>query len=243
MTPSPERSEPTADARVTGQNAFEEALGVLVDRIRSGALPEGSRLPAERTLSEELQVSRNTLRAVIRSLQQAGYVQTSRGRSGGSFVIWRGPEGESEGRLNEQMATRLLDMLKFRSVLEPGAAALAAGKELTKDERAELERLLDRATQDGPGFRIADAELHSYIAQLSECHALADAIANVQLILNETLLQVVPVMGPALKHSHEQHQLIIASILGGEVDGARRAMSEHVGATAALIRSFLASPR
>jgi DNA-binding FadR family transcriptional regulator len=136
------------------------------------------------------------------------------------------------------MKERLLDSLRFRSVLEPGAAALAAERRLTDAEHHKLEALLTEATY-GADFRLADSELHGFIAELSGCKALADSIANIQLILNENLLQVVPFMGPALEHSHEQHAQIVAAIRAGDRNLARQVMETHVGATAELLHSFL----
>ena len=223
-----------------GRNPFEEALSQLVSRIRSGELPTGTQLPPERDLSGELAISRNTLRAVIRALQQAGYIRTQRGRSGGSFVVWEGAEQDAgRRRLSEHMKDRLLDMLTFRSVLEPGAAALVAGRRLTTEEATGLTDRLSAETSAGLDFRLADAELHRYIAELSQCKALIDAIDNVQLILNETLLQVVPFMGPALEHSHEQHAQLVAAIIDRRADDARDIMHDHVSATAELLRTFL----
>ncbi|WP_422047656.1 FadR/GntR family transcriptional regulator [Rhodococcus qingshengii] len=224
----------------SGPNPFEEALRQLVGLIHTGQLPAGTRLPPERELSESLAVGRTTLRAVIRALQQAGYVRTQRGRSGGSVVIWEPPNAVVDPPLlTDEMRARLLDMLLFRSVLEPGSAGLAASRDLSG---AQQETLRDRARAveaSGAHFRRADCDLHSYIADLSGCHALVEAIANIQLILNENLLRVVPLMGPALDHSNQQHREIIDAIIDGDVDRARTVMSEHVGATAELIRGFL----
>lgn len=221
-------------------NLFEVSLTHLVARIRAGELPFGSKLPPERDLSEEMGISRTTLRAVIRSLQQAGFIRTERGRSGGSFVIWQADDAPAPARrLSDQMRTRLLDTMTFRSVLEPGAAALAARRPLTSGDRSELLARLDAARTSGADFRVADAELHSFISHLSGCHALTEAVGTVQLLLNETLLQVVPLMGPALEHSHQQHDELVAAILDGNVDGARTVMERHVGATTELIRGFL----
>ncbi|MDX6234610.1 MAG: GntR family transcriptional regulator, transcriptional repressor for pyruvate dehydrogenase complex [Nocardioidaceae bacterium] len=221
-------------------NPFEQTLGTLVERIRSGELELGERLPPERELSELLGVSRTTLRAVIRALQQAGYIRTERGRAGGSVVIWKEAEApRARTALSEPMKARLLDQLTYRSVLEPGAAALAAARTLTAAEEENLRERLRAVSMSETDFRRADADLHGYIAELSECSALIDAIANVQLILNERLLQIVPVMGPALDHSNQQHAAVVDAIISNDVEGARQIMSEHVGATSALIRTFL----
>lgn len=91
----------------------------------------------------------------------------------------------------------------------------------------------------GASFRLADAELHEYIAELAGCRPLRDAIVDVQLILNDTLLQVVPVIGEALEHSHQQHAEIVTAIISGDAERARLLMNDHLHATAELLRGFL----
>jgi GntR family transcriptional regulator len=58
----------------------------IVQQIDSGELPEGHRLGSERELSEQYSVSRNTLRQVLSSLEEAGLVRRVTGRAGGTFV-------------------------------------------------------------------------------------------------------------------------------------------------------------
>ena len=72
---------------VRGGNAFEITVSRLAQAIKLGLVAEGERLPAERDLAEKLQVSRVTLREAIRALREAGYLESRRGRSGGTFVI------------------------------------------------------------------------------------------------------------------------------------------------------------
>ncbi len=72
---------------VRGGNAFEITVARLAQAIKLGLVAEGERLPAERELAERLQVSRVTLREAIRALREAGYLESRRGRSGGTFVL------------------------------------------------------------------------------------------------------------------------------------------------------------
>ncbi|MBA2415433.1 MAG: FCD domain-containing protein, partial [Geodermatophilaceae bacterium] len=44
---------------------------------------------------------------------------------------------------------------------------------------------------------------------------------------------------PNIEHSDRQHARIVKAILAGDGDGARRVMSEHLEATAMLLRGFL----
>src|SRR5262245_65806971 len=72
---------------VRGGNAFEITVARLAQAIKLGLVVEGERLPAERDLAERLQVSRVTLREAIRALREAGYLESRRGRTGGTFVL------------------------------------------------------------------------------------------------------------------------------------------------------------
>lgn len=61
-----------------------ELKASLLDRMRSGELPAGSRLPTVRGLAEELGVAPGTVARAYRELEEAGVVET-RGRNG-TFV-------------------------------------------------------------------------------------------------------------------------------------------------------------
>ncbi len=74
---------------VRGGNAFEITVARLAQAIKLGLVSEGERLPAERELAERLQVSRVTLREAIRAFREAGYLESRRGRTGGTFVVAR----------------------------------------------------------------------------------------------------------------------------------------------------------
>src|SRR5919106_480853 len=65
---------------------FEETVERLGTAIRLGLLAPGTRLPAERDLADQLQISRSTLRHALTTLVQSGHLISVRGRSGGTFV-------------------------------------------------------------------------------------------------------------------------------------------------------------
>src|SRR5215475_12107770 len=113
---------------VRGGNAFEITVARLAQAIRLGMVTTGDQLPPERELAERLQVSRVTLREAIAALRDAGYLETRRGRAGGTFVVYRdgslpaaGPD--EAAALAREMGDTLHDALDFRRVIEPGAAA------------------------------------------------------------------------------------------------------------------------
>src|SRR5258708_6034869 len=66
----------------------------LRNRIESGALPPGTRLPPTRTISEDINCARNTVLAAITQLADEGYLE-NRGGSG-SYVARRLPDQFSQ---------------------------------------------------------------------------------------------------------------------------------------------------
>jgi DNA-binding FadR family transcriptional regulator len=131
LPPSPE--PPLRPVRSV--NVFEETVESILRLVKLGLLLPGERLPSERELAKRLAVSRPTVREALRSLARTGYLQTLRGRTGGTYVLeWRpDPSHEQVRALAEQMGDDLLDALDFRLVVEPGAAALAASRATAVD--------------------------------------------------------------------------------------------------------------
>jgi GntR family transcriptional repressor for pyruvate dehydrogenase complex len=73
------------------QRAFEQITRQIEELITQGHLKLGDKLPNERTLAAQLEVSRNTLREALRSLEIAGILTLRRGASGGAFVASDNP--------------------------------------------------------------------------------------------------------------------------------------------------------
>lgn len=226
---------------VRASNAFEETMERLLQTIRLGIVGPGERLPAEREMAARFNISRVTVREAIRALQQAGYVESRRGRYGGTFVTRTLPR---PGRRNlkqmaQEMGSALEDALTMRYVLEVGAAEAAALRTLTDQDRNHLEQRLKEDAHAGlEDYRRHDSRLHLAIAEAVGSPSLTSAVAEVRGRLNE-LLDVIPLLARNIEHSKEQHTEIVAAILAGDAEGARRAAAEHLSATGSLLRGFL----
>jgi DNA-binding FadR family transcriptional regulator len=226
---------------VRAGNPFEETVERLLQAIKLGVVGPGDRLPAERDLAARFNVSRVTLREAIRALTEAGYVESRRGRYGGTFVNARLPKPRrtTARRLAKELGSGLEDALTLRTVLEVGAAEAAASRDLTEAEREHLRRsLADTAAAKLADYRRTDSRLHLAVAELSGSPSLTSATADVRMRLNE-LLDAIPLLERNIEHSNEQHAAIVEAILAGDAEAARRAMQEHLSGTAALLRGFL----
>ncbi|MFK4147838.1 FadR/GntR family transcriptional regulator [Streptomyces sp. NPDC004065] len=225
---------------VRAGNGFEEALEQILQVVRLGLVPGGQRLPAERDLAERLGISRLTLREVLRVLQDQGLVEARRGRYGGTFVLPRGDAGGEEELRRRIAGTDLEDVLRFREVLEVGAAGLCAAQGLSDGQAARLREALDR-TGDAPPeeYRRRDTLFHLTLAGLCGSPTLTAQYAGVRATVNG-LLDCIPLLVRNLEHSQRQHGALVEAVLDGDADGARRIMREHCAGTAALLRGFLA---
>ncbi|SDM85313.1 FadR/GntR family transcriptional regulator [Streptomyces wuyuanensis] len=225
---------------VRGGNGFEEALEQILQVVRLGLVPGGERLPAERELAERMGISRVTLREVLKVLQEEGLVESRRGRYGGTFVLHR-PRTEGEDELRRRVAAvDVEDTLRFREVLEVGAAGLCAAHGLSDEGSARLRTALT-ATHDAPldDYRRCDTLLHLTLAELSGSPTLTSQYAAVRATVND-LLDCIPLLVRNLEHSQQQHVALVEAVLEGDADAAREVMREHCEGTAALLRGFLA---
>ncbi|GHJ38783.1 FadR/GntR family transcriptional regulator [Streptomyces sp. TS71-3] len=221
-------------------NGFEEALEQILQIVRLGLVPGGGRLPSERELAGLLGISRVTLREVLKVLQEQGLVESRRGRYGGTFVVPRaGTPGEAELR-RRVGAVDVEDVLRFRVVLETGAAELCAAHGLAGRDAARLRGALAR-THDAPltEYRRQDTLLHLTLAELCGSPTLAGQYAAVRAALND-LLDCIPLLVRNLEHSQAQHTALVRAVLDGDAVSAGAVMREHCAGTAALLRGFLA---
>ncbi|MDX3135737.1 FCD domain-containing protein [Streptomyces europaeiscabiei] len=224
---------------VRAGNGFEEALEQIMQVVRLGLVPGGERLPAERELAERLGISRVTLREVLKVLQDQGLIEARRGRYGGTFVLPRvDTPGEDELR-RRLKGIDVEDTLRFREVLEVGAAGLCAAHGLTSEEVERLRAALAR-THNAPltEYRRLDTLLHLTIAELSGSPSLAGQYAAVRAGVND-LLDCIPLLVRNLEHSQQQHTALVEAVLDEDAEAAREIMREHCSGTAALLRGFL----
>ena len=226
-------------------NAFEETVERLLAVIKLGLVAPGGRFPAERELAAQLGISRLTLREAIRELQQAGYVESRRGRFGGTFVTYRPPDpSEAEAaRLARENAAKLTDALTFRMAVETGAAeALARSSERRAVGREVLLARLAAVNSASPeDYRRLDTLFHLSIAELAGSSLLTAACVDARMRLND-LLNAIPVLRRNIDHTAGQHAAIATAILAGDAERARWAVAEHLDGTGALLRGFLAEP-
>ena len=103
----------------------EKIAQVLEGEIRRGSMPNGRRLPGETALAERFAVSRNTVRAALFELGEAGLIATRSGK--GSFVTFDGNPldvelGWARARQEHGVVTRI-EVVLLDEITDPPLAA------------------------------------------------------------------------------------------------------------------------
>ena len=222
---------------VRNGNAFEDTVARLLQTIKLGIVAPGEALPPERDLATRFSVSRDTVREAIKSLSDAGYLVSRRGRYGGTFVTDSLPSTDASGIA--LTAEEIDDVLGLREILEVGAARAAATRTLSAVERETLwarHKEVGGASVDD--YRRIDSRLHLTIGELVGTPSLVTLLADNRTAVND-LLDRIPLLTPNIEHSNDQHEAIVVAILTGDAEGAAKATLEHLAGTAALLRGFL----
>ncbi len=228
---------------VRWRSAFEETVDRLAQAIKLGAVQPGSPLPPERDLVNKFQISRTTLREALRALQQHGYLETRRGRSGGTFVAKSVASLHTPAearRLAREMGDSLFEAMDLRAAVEPKAAEFAASR-ASPDSIARLQLILECYESARPmESRRWDSTLHIAIAEAADSTLLLDSVLRVQVQLHELLDFIsMPYMETVARRSSSLHSRVVEAIARRKDHEARDAMEEHISLTTQVLREIV----
>ncbi|WP_051791353.1 FadR/GntR family transcriptional regulator [Amycolatopsis jejuensis] len=176
------RTEPPATlgaadyAPLSRRPVTEVITDVITERIRSGALKPGDKLPAEPELARQLQVGRGSLREAIRTLHTLGVLQVVRGR--GTFVSepMSQPHSAQFVGLSSVSGPALAEILELRIGLETAAVALACVRATAEDLDEMRARAADHETA------VKEGDVHDRARTDEEFHdSIVRAAHNTQL--------------------------------------------------------------
>jgi len=208
----------------------EEVFNQLKEAILSNDFRAGDKLPSERDLAEQFQVSRVAIREAIRALETNGFVLIRQGDAEGAFVTYL---------IFEQLASACLDLFlankisihelhQVRILIEPEVARLAtmnATPEFTK-------RLLGTfEAEHPPGASLSEdiasaTKVHFVLAEMCGNRFL-EAIVNSVIKLNAKILEEIKPDPPYSIHPPGLHRPIVEAVLAGDPESAYEAMRNH----------------
>lgn len=168
------------DVSSKSTKVYEEVVERIKNMVENGELKMGEKLPTERAMAEELNVSRASIREAIRSLEVIGLVECKQGA--GNYIRKDFSEILLEPLSMMFMLKQgsAMDIYELREVLELSTIMLSA-KRIGKEDLEKLKNLIKM-------FKESDIESNNVIID-KEFHYTIVRAANNQLITN--LLNVV----------------------------------------------------
>lgn len=212
--------------------AYERIAGELRERILSGALAAGDRLPSEIELGATFGASRSTVREALRLLSSHGLITTRPGAGGGSVISQPRPDA-----ILEYLRTSLTliagtedmtveELLEVRELLEVPAARMAA---LRREEGSVvmLRELVDHHGVSRDVVFQRNRDVHQRILQVSG--------NRLHLLMTEPVFRLLQQRTTAEPRSRSfwdeiagEHRTIVEAIVEGDGEAAATAMRAHL---------------
>jgi GntR family transcriptional repressor for pyruvate dehydrogenase complex len=207
----------------------------IKQRIASGELGPGDKLPTERTLATQLQVSRTSLREALGRLAAEGYLRMG-GRDGIRVCDLSAPAVASPlAHLLAGDPARSVDILEVRLALETVATVYAAER-ATPGDHASIRMAFDalqRATTQAPGPELVqrDLDFHFAIAEATHNVALIHVMHGMHGLILESMQAAHRRMNydtEAERELQRQHEALFVAILRRDPTAARAASDVHL---------------
>jgi len=217
---------------------YELVVRRIQDEIFAGRLKPGDRLPGERQLSEQLQVSRPSVREAVRILQAMEIVRSRPGTGATSGLIVSAEPSRALShllRLHVALSSySVSDVIQVRLALEEQSVrrlALHIQDTDVSPVRETLDRMadpeLDRAT-----FHDLDTEFHIAMACSSENGLLADLMTALRDAVRRPMSEAFdddPDWDKRVKELVQEHSEILDAVLSADGDRAAALMRQHIG--------------
>lgn len=189
----------------------------------------GNKLPNENVLSEELNISRTTLRESIRILVANGVLEIKRGR--GTFVKEDFDVSHTMKSLNNLSNTRIdaKDLYEMRLIFEPEAAYYAT----IRATDAELQRILEYGQQIEQKIKLGmdrtdvEQKFHKSISKATH-NEFMDKLMPVIFQAIDTGVVLSKKNERVTKDTLSDHKMIMEFMEARNPEGARSAMKIHI---------------
>jgi GntR family transcriptional repressor for pyruvate dehydrogenase complex len=217
--------------RLEAERLSDRLAAKIAERIDSGALKPGDRLPTELQFAAAYGVSRTVVREAVHQLKSQGLV---RSRQGSGVFVTSPPAHRAlafDPKLLESMEA-VVQMVELRRVVEGEMAALAAQR-ATKAQLTALRRTLatvDAATESGELGVEEDLAFHRAIGEATGNPQFLRLLAVLEDYTRDAMTVAKgyeSMRADFMEQVRNEHRAILAAIAAGDEKAARRAAIKH----------------
>jgi GntR family transcriptional regulator, transcriptional repressor for pyruvate dehydrogenase complex len=217
---------------IKNTKVYEQVIDQIKNMIADGTLKRGDKLPSERDLVAQLQVSRTSIREALRSLEIIGLVECKQGE--GNFIKESFTEGlfEPLSVMFMLQESRMEEVLGLRRIIEVETAVLAA-KRINAEELNYLNNLISklRETEDEKVAAQIDKQFHYEIAKASGNFLILNILNTVSYLIDSFIKDARSKILAEEKNKNiliNQHEYIYKGLLNHSAEEASNAMREHL---------------
>jgi DNA-binding FadR family transcriptional regulator len=207
----------------------EEVAAQLKQSIVSGHFKPGEKLPPERDLAEEFQVSRVAIREALRKLEHAGFIVTRQGATGGAYVTDLNFEYLVNAFLDLFLSEKISipELHHVRLLIEPEVARLAASN-ITPEHAQQLKEALDIEELPITSLSVdvdRKQRVHFVLAEMCG-NRFFEALMRSLLGLTKKVVEAVN-PDPDYVHPKGMHRSVVEAVVAGNAEAAAEAMKKH----------------
>lgn len=210
--------------KMLSQSVADNILSMITIEKRFSV---GDKLPNELDLSEELNVSRTTLREAIRILVALDILEIQRGK--GTYVKENAFKKQQDLEQLSNIKVNARDLYEMRLIFEPEAAYYAA----LRATDSEIKRILEFGKK-------VEKEISNHQDRTDDEHSFHKAIA--QATHNEFMNKLMPILyqaiskgvylslqsEKAIEDTINDHRMIMEFLEQRNAEGAKNAMKIHI---------------
>lgn len=209
----------------------------IITMIKSGELPDGARLPAERVLAEQMGVSRTSVREAIRLLSLSGMLTSQQGS--GTFVNASAPVlAGDELRFMSDVYYEQEHLNEFRKYIECNVIEIAA-QNATKEDINELKSIVydqykSRCEHKNETFYIK--KFHLALAKATHNPIFVSLMRIINSLFDQRRIDSVTHHMKRRSESIYWHNKIIEALESRDIQKCREAMEQHMRSNANVMQ-------
>lgn len=208
--------------------AYLKVIQYIRQLLLNNELGMGDKLPTEREMSKLLELSRNSIREALRTMENMGMIESRQGS--GNYLVGNIGKGFTDSLSMMVLMKRVdyLEISQLRRGIEIQALSLAMNK-ITEDNLSNLDMLLnkmDECTQ--MQVVVLDTEFHYAIADASK----NELIISIMQALSDVCEQFIDhILSQTLKNKKtalmKVHRKILKSLIHKDLAMGVEAINEH----------------
>ena len=224
--------------------AYEKVVRFVKDGISKGEIKVGDKLPTERELSEKLELSRNSVREALRTMDNTGLIACRQGS--GNYLT-----GDMQPVIEESIyLMSILKQIKDKDVchMRRGLDILAmklAVENYTEDKKDKIDELMEKFYDNNSNntqcdeAAFLDKEVHMLISEYSENNLLQLVNDSLSSLMEQFIFKsrrvVIQNDGDVLTEYHKQ---MLKCLMNKDVEGGIEAINKHYDAMDKYIDDF-----